>query len=100
MGNQIKKIMVVLVADQDIEFSVRGLLSRHKSMNFRELGDEDYDIRRHLKHDPGCLLDSHNFLRPLSNLYSYALVLFDRAGCGKDDLSRERLEKMVEELGS
>lgn len=97
MGTQLKKAMVVLVADQDMDFSVRGLLSRHKSLGFRKLVDEDCDIRRHHKHDPGCLQDSHNILRPVSNQYIHALVMFDRAGCGKDDLSKDRLEKMVEE---
>lgn len=88
--------MVVLVADQDIEFSVRGLLSRHKALGFQKLSNEDYDIYRHLGKDPGCLLGCHDFLRPFLNRYTHALVMFDREGCGKDNLTRDDLENMAE----
>lgn len=97
MNNQLGKDIVFLVPCHNIEFSLRGLLTRHESLGFRKLVDRDYDIRRHPKRDPGCLQDSHNFLRPFCSQYAYALVLFDRAGCGKDYLSKDRLEKMVEE---
>lgn len=90
------KDLIVLVADQDIEFSVRGLLSRHRAIGSRKMAKGEYDVYRHLEHDPGCLQDSHNFLRPFINLYAHALIIFDREGCGKDDLSRGDLENLVE----
>ncbi len=91
-----RKSLVVLVADQDIEFSVRELLTRHKVLDFRELHHDEYKILRHPAHDSGCLLDSHNYLRPLINQYEHALVIFDRDGCGKEKLSRGRIESIVE----
>lgn len=94
--DQAQKDLVILVADQDIEFSVRGLLSRHRTLGFRKLSYKDYDIFRHLGKDPGCLLECHEFLRPFFDQYAHALVMFDREGCGKDDLSRDHLENMVE----
>ncbi len=97
MEGQVQKDLVVLVADQDIEFTVRGLLSRYKSLGIRRLTAQNYDIFRHLEKDPGCLLQCHNFLRPFFNDYTHALVMFDREGCGKDDLARDQLEGMVEE---
>jgi hypothetical protein len=96
MDEQQQKDLVVLVADQDIEFAVRGLLSRHEALGFTKLVSQDYDVYRHPEKDPGCLLQCHDFLRPFFNLYAHALVMFDRSGCGKDGLSRERLENIVE----
>jgi len=98
MAGQQKKDLVVLVPCQDIEVSIDNLLSRHKALEIRELKrTRDYDVYRHLGKDPGCLLESHDFLRPFSNQYTRALVLFDRQGCGKDNFSREHLETEVEE---
>ena len=50
-----QKDLVVLVADQDIEFCLKGLLSRHKSLNPRKLSTQYYDVYRHPGKDPGCL---------------------------------------------
>jgi hypothetical protein len=56
-----------------------------------------YDIFVHPEKDPGCLLKAHDFLRAFSSSYSHALVMFDRQGCGRDERSRDELEKMVED---
>lgn len=88
------KNLIVLAADKNMEFAVRGILSRHQSLGIAPVS---YDIRVHPAHDPGCLGQSHSFLRPFAKRYSYALVVFDREGCGRDELSREHLEKEVEE---
>ncbi len=87
--------MIVLVADQDMLFSVRGLLLRCASFGVRHVS---FDIYPHPEHDPACLLQSHNFLRSFSNSHTHALVMFDREGCGKEDLARQELETRVEKL--
>jgi len=48
IDDQTQKDLVVLVADQDMEISVRGLLSRYKALGFRKLDKQDYNIYRHL----------------------------------------------------
>jgi hypothetical protein len=85
--------MVVLVSDKNLEAAIAGLLSRPQALDIRQM---KFKIHVHPWRDSGCLLDSHNFLRPLTDLYAHALVLFDRFGCGQEGQSRESLERMVE----
>lgn len=94
MNEPIPKDLVVLVADKNMEFAVKGLLSRPRALGVCPITS---DLFVHPYRDPGCLLVGHNFLRPLVNRYSYALVMFDREGCGRERLSREELEQQVED---
>jgi len=87
------KDLVILAADGQIEFAVKGLLTRNLSIGFREIS---FDIFVHPEKDPGCLLRCHDFLRPFYRQYAHALVMFDRVGCGKEAFPRESLELEVE----
>lgn len=87
--------LVVLVADASMESAIRGLLERNQSLLIRPV---KADVHTHIERDPGCLLRSHDFLRPLAPRYAHALVLFDRKGCGQETKSRESLEEAVEAL--
>jgi hypothetical protein len=91
-----RKDLIVLVADKNMKFTLEGLLSRSKSLNIR-LPSSSYDISIHLERDPGCFKNGHNFLRPFQHSHNYALVMFDREGCGQEKLSREELERQVKE---
>lgn len=92
-GLQGQRDLIVLAADQDIASSMRGLFSRAQALEIRQL---ENDIFVHPEHDPGCLLRAHDFLRPFTKRYAYALVLLDREGCGRDHLSRDLLENELE----
>lgn len=93
-----KKELVVLVADKDTEYAVRGILTRHQSLRIKELTHlTDYEVFSHPEHDNGCLQRAHEFLRDFTNQYHFALVLFDREGCGKDSEPCEKLESEVTE---
>jgi hypothetical protein len=85
--------LVVLAADKDIEYAVRGVLSRPQAIGIRPI---TYDVFVHQEHDPGCRSKSQEVLRSQSNRYARALVIFDRQGCGKDAQPRESLELKVE----
>ncbi len=87
------KDLVVLVADGQMEFTVKGLLTRGRSLRFR---DVSFDIWVHPAKDPGCLRRGHEFLRFFTRQYSHALVMHDREGCGRDRDSRETLESEIE----
>jgi hypothetical protein len=87
------KDLIVLVADQDMLFSLRGLLSRPGSLGIRAV---EYDVYPHPHHDPACLLEAHDFLRPFVRSYVHALVVFDREGCGQEHRTRDELEQIVE----
>ncbi len=88
-----RKDLVLLVADKDMEMSLRGLLSRHQSLGFRPVA---FDLYVHPDRDPGCFHKSHDFLRPFVTQYQRALVLLDHQGCGREREDRSALEEDVE----
>jgi hypothetical protein len=87
-----QKDLVVLVADGTMEFALTGILNRPESIGVRPIS---YQLYVHLHHDPGCLRESHDFLRPFTGQFHRALVVFDKDGCGREDCSREQLEAEV-----
>jgi hypothetical protein len=87
-----EKDLVILVADKNIEETIKELLQRPESFGIRSV---HYAIYRHPHRDPGCLRESHDFLKIFIGQFSHALVIFDREGCGKEDLSRIELEHEV-----
>lgn len=86
------KDLVVLVADKDTEYAVKGLLSRPAALGIRPI---EADIFPHWRRDPGCANEAHDFLRPLLHLYGHALVMFDRIGSGKEQVQREAVSEEV-----
>lgn len=89
-----KQDLIVLVADGQMEVTLNGILYRGDSLGIRNISAK---IFVHPSHDPGCLNKGYEFLRSFSNQFEYALILFDREGCGQEDKSREVLEKKVED---
>lgn len=78
-----------------MSFALSRILQRPESLGIRSI---KYDIpSNHLQNDPGCLNKSHEFLRSQQRLYKHGLVIFDHDGCGKEKLSREEIEKSVEQ---
>ncbi len=88
-----KKDLIVIVADSEMELIVNVILSRYESLGIRNI---TFDIESHEEHDPGCFLRAHEFVRGFEREYSYVMVLFDREGCGREKWTREKLEKDVE----
>ena len=88
----VHKDLVILVADRNMEAVVSGLLERPQALNIHPI---TFDIFVHPRRDPGCLTGADDFLRPFSNVYRYALVLFDHAGCGREQSSPESLADEV-----
>lgn len=95
MADTPRKNLIVLLADRNAESAVRGLLSRSKSLGTKELRDDSYDVHVHPERDSGCLLRAAAFLRSFSDAYRYALVMFDREGCGREGQTAEVLEANV-----
>ena len=91
---QYEKDLIVLAADKNMEFAIKGLLERYQSLHIRKLVS---DIRVHPERDPGCRIRGHEFLRPFSSRYDHALVIFDREGCGREQNSREEIESEIEQ---
>jgi hypothetical protein len=86
--------MIVMVADADAQRTVEALLSRPESLRIRPV---DCQIERYPGRDSGCFRDAPEYLRSAIPLFDRALVVFDRHGCGRDDLPRELIELDLEE---
>ncbi len=86
--------LIALVADRNIEYALRGLLSRHEALGIRPI---TYEVFSHPLHDPGCWTDARNFLRPYVNQYRYSLVMFDHEGSGRERQEVTELEKDLED---
>lgn len=86
--------LVVLVADKNMEYSIRGILDRPQSLGIKKI---KFVIYRHPKKDPGCFVGAHEFLRHFSKEFQHALVMFDREGCGREHKTRTELENEIEE---
>lgn len=88
------KDLVVLTADKDMKLLVQGLLTRPEDLNIQPVSAEFFI---HPEHDPGCLLRADDFLRPFYSRFQYAIVMFDREGCGREAYPAERLELGVKD---
>ena len=86
--------IIILVADKNMEGCIDGLLQRLPTV--LGIAPFSYEIFVHSYRDPGCRLDADSFLRGFQNRYKYALVVFDREGCGREDLSRTDIEAELE----
>jgi hypothetical protein len=77
--------LIVLVADTDMEWTMRTLLGkRTDSLGIRPLR---FKVHRHHGRDPGVFKDAHNFLRLYLRRARHALVLLDWEGSGREHRS-------------
>jgi hypothetical protein len=86
--------LVILTADRSTEFAITGMLGRARSLGIRQI---TFRCFNHPEKDPGCCLAGHDFLRPFTNHFHHALVVFDREGCGQERRGREELGAEVGE---
>src|SRR5947209_5369412 len=86
--------LVVLTADKNAQFALRGILARDKSLGIQEITATFYI---HPEKDPGTLRTAHEFLRPFIYTAAHALVVMDREGSGREELTRDNLEQQIEE---
>lgn len=87
------KDLLVLVADKNMEATLAGLLSQPQKLGIAPI---QFDIRVHPRRDAGCRSDGHQLIQSLASQYRFALVLFDREGCGQEHFSRVELETNME----
>ncbi len=89
------KDLVILCADKNTEFLLKGLFPRLPvSSGLRSF---DHKTFVHPHKDSGVLNEAHQFLRPYKTQYAKTLVLWDVEGCGRDERGRGALELQVEE---
>ena len=93
--SQSQKDLIALVADKNMEATLRSVLQRHKSLEIRQI---NFDILVHPHRDPGCLSNAHTLLQPFNQRYLFSLVMFDREGCGQEAKTNAELESGVEKI--
>jgi len=86
--------LVVLVADKDMHFAVKGGLSRPEALGIREI---DFDFRSHPRHDAGVRVEGAAMLASERHRFNHALMLFDHEGCG-DPCPVGELEHKLDEI--
>lgn len=89
-----KRDLVVLVPDKDIEQTITGLLARPEALSIRPVSVASIIV--HPNRDPGVYRSAHALLRPLADEAERALVLFDRAWGGAPDDNAVALAEQVE----
>ncbi len=94
MDDDVKDLVVLAAADKQMEYALKGIISRHQSIGIRQLDVEYY---RHPHSDPGCRNEAEKFLRPFHQDFAHALIVFDYHGSGQPDLPAEDLEVDIEE---
>ena len=85
--------LVALVADADTRETLDSILSRPQDLGIRSIA---YRIERHPNRDPGCRLQSVEFLRQFISRFRHTLVVFDDEGCGSRQTPR-RVQELVKE---
>ena len=83
------KDLVILVADKDLEFALKGLLARPEALGIRPV---EKDIFIEPEHDPACALRGVDFLAKFSDQYRYGLLMFDHEGSGKEATPTQELQ--------
>lgn len=83
------KDLIILAADKDLEFTLKGLFRRPQAMGIRDISVQ---IFIEPEHDPACALRGVQFLTSFVGQYEHALLIFDHEGSGKEDLSKEKLQ--------
>jgi hypothetical protein len=92
------KDLFVLVADQDMLFTMEALLPRLPNVN-PLIRNFSFQIVRHPGRDAGCRTQSADFLRPFMDSFKYTMVMLDFEGCGAETIRPIEIEgKIVEEL--
>ncbi len=74
--------LIILVADKNMEFSVKGALRRHKALGTREL---DFHILTHPNRDGGVRTTGVQLLGLERRQFQHALLLLDIEGSGASE---------------
>ena len=84
--------LFVLVADEDMVQTIKGLLQRPQSLKMARV---EFEVHRHPDRDSGCRIGAAEYLSAFRDSYRHALVIFDLDGSGSHK-SREETEREVD----
>ena len=84
------KDLVLLVADKNMDFALRGILARHKSLGIHVIA---YEIEQHPGRDGGVRTTGPETLALLRDQFHHGLLLLDLEGSGADEADALSLEQ-------
>ena len=87
-----KKDLVVLAADKDMEYALKGLFARPQALDIRPV---EVDVLVHPQHDPACARRGVAFLSNLSERYHHGLLMFDHEGSGREKESVREIQESL-----
>lgn len=89
-----KKDVVFLVADKQMEETIRGLMSRSRALHIRNL---TFEVYAHPHRDSGCYNEAPAFFHSMQTMYESAIVMFDYHGCGQEERPAQEIEADLEQ---
>lgn len=89
------KDLVILVADKNMQYALRGALARPEALGIRAI---NFDFRTHMGRDGGARTTGAEMLALERRRFAHALLMFDLEGCGADPgQTAEDLESSLDE---
>ena len=89
------KNLVVLTADKNAQFAIRGVVSRHQSLGIRQLVQDSVEYITHAEKDPGVFRTAKHLLSPFLRTHAHALAIMDWEGSGCGPLTAEQVEEQI-----
>jgi len=89
------KSLIVLTADKNAQFAIRGILSRQQSLGIRRLVQDAVEYITHPEKDPGVLRTARLLLSPFLRTHAHALAIMDREGSGCGTSPAEQVEEQI-----
>ena len=86
------KDLVILVADKDLEHTMKGLLARPQALGIRSV---EADIFVEPQHDPACARQGVEFISNFSRQYRHGLLMFDHTGSGMETTGPRTLQNSL-----
>ena len=86
--------LVVLVADKNMQFALRGVLERPQALGIRPVS---YEFRTHPGRDGGVRASGPEVMAGEHSRFRHALVLLDFDGSGETDLAPLELEAAIDQ---
>lgn len=86
--------LVLLVADKNMQFALRGALVRPQALGIRSLS---FDFRTHMGRDGGVRATGADVLNGERSRFSHALMVLDHEGSGREGVAVPALEAELDQ---
>lgn len=88
------KDLILLVADKNTQFALKGALERPEALGIRPV---EFEFRIHSGHDGGIRTTGPEMLTLLHRMFRHGLLVMDYEGCGEEQTNATALEAKLDE---